>query len=80
VDSLGNGKLRGIWHERCPVILTEAQLEEWLDPRTTPERALQMCLVFPADRMEVEEVPKEAPQTGKRKKDDPDGETLRLPL
>ncbi|MDB5102886.1 MAG: hypothetical protein JWP91_575 [Fibrobacteres bacterium] len=56
VDSLGNGLLRGIWHERCPLILTEAEAEEWLDPATTPRRALEMCRLFSADGMEKEEV------------------------
>ena len=61
MDSAGNDKIRGIWHERTPVILTEAQLAEWLDPGTTPERALAMCRLFPPDRMEIREVAKEKP-------------------
>lgn len=57
VDSLGNNVLRGIWHERCPLVLDEGQLQEWLDPKTTPERARGMFRLFPADRMEARLVP-----------------------
>jgi hypothetical protein len=35
------------------------QVEEWLDPRTPPERALAMCRLYPADRMGIREVPRE---------------------
>jgi putative SOS response-associated peptidase YedK len=61
VDSAGNEKLRGIWHERCPVILDSAQVQEWLDPATPPERALAMCLLLPAERMHVREVERAEP-------------------
>lgn len=57
VDSLGNSVLRGIWHERCPLILDESALQEWLDPKTTPERARDMFRLFPAARMEARLVP-----------------------
>lgn len=60
MDSAGNEKIRAIWHERTPIVLEEAQLEEWLDPLTPPERARQMCRLLPADRMEIREVPREA--------------------
>jgi putative SOS response-associated peptidase YedK len=58
LSSEGNPMLRGIWHERCPVILEESQVEEWLDPLTTPTRAMEMCRLFPAGKMEVKEVGK----------------------
>jgi putative SOS response-associated peptidase YedK len=57
VDSLGNPVLRGIWHERCPLILDEDQVQEWLDPKTPPERAMEMVRLFPADRMEARLAP-----------------------
>ncbi len=58
LDSEGNKALRDIWHERCPVILNEMEAEEWLDPKTTPARAKQMCMLFPEGRMGVEVVEK----------------------
>jgi putative SOS response-associated peptidase YedK len=62
VDSIGNDKLRGIWHERCPMILDEARIQEWLDPATPPERAMEMARVFPAEQMHVEELRPQAPE------------------
>lgn len=65
MDSLGNDKIRSIWHERTPIILKESQLQEWLDPLTTPSRALEMCRLFPADHMDIKEVLKgEVPRGG----------------
>jgi putative SOS response-associated peptidase YedK len=61
MDSAGNDRIRGIWHERTPIVLTESQIGEWLDPETTPERALAMCRLFPPERMEIKEVVKEKP-------------------
>jgi putative SOS response-associated peptidase YedK len=52
VDSLGNSVLRG-----CPLILDEGGLQEWLDPKTTPERAREMFKLFPAGSMEARLVP-----------------------
>lgn len=57
------------------MILPESLVEEWLDPKTTPERALRMCVVFPADGMEVKEVEKEE-RTGTGKAKRADGFTL----
>jgi putative SOS response-associated peptidase YedK len=77
MDSLGNDKIRSIWHERTPIVLRMDQVEEWLDPRTPPERALALCRLYPADRMEIREVPREAREPRK----DPDGmEQTRLDL
>jgi putative SOS response-associated peptidase YedK len=56
VDSFGNPILRGIWHERSPALLTEAEAVEWLDPRTTPERAMELCRLLSGDHMRIETV------------------------
>lgn len=64
LDSLGNDRLRSIWHERCPVILDEGQAEEWLDPKTTPARAKELCRLVPAEQMEIELVAPRAPKSG----------------
>jgi putative SOS response-associated peptidase YedK len=56
VDSLGNGLLRSIWHERCPLILEPDQAKRWLDPGTPPEEAMRMIRVYPADAMRLEEI------------------------
>jgi putative SOS response-associated peptidase YedK len=64
MDSGGHEKLRSIWHERHPLILTEDQVEEWLEPKTPMERARQMVMQFDPDRMTVTEIikkPKSAP-------------------
>lgn len=60
MDSLGNDRIRAIWHERTPIILKESQVQEWLDPQTTPERAAAMFRLYPPERMEVKEVVKES--------------------
>jgi putative SOS response-associated peptidase YedK len=57
VDSLGNGLLRSIWHERCPLILEPEEAQRWLDPATTPEEALRMIRLYPAEAMRLEEIP-----------------------
>jgi putative SOS response-associated peptidase YedK len=63
VSSSGNEKLRGIWHERCPVILEEAQVQEWLDPQTSPAKAKEMCVLFSAHNMTINEVVKSKPSS-----------------
>lgn len=65
VDSLGNGLLRSIWHERCPLILEPDEARRWLDPKTTPEEALRMIRVYPAEAMRLEKIDpgREAQQT-----------------
>jgi len=61
MDSEGHEKLRSIWHERHPLILTEDQVDEWLDPKTTPDRARQMVMQFDPERMKVREIVKKKP-------------------
>lgn len=63
LDSKGNSLLESIWHERIPVILSEAQVERWLDPAVSPEEARRMCRQWDADRMRAVRVekPPEAP-------------------
>lgn len=63
LDSKGNPLLESIWHERIPVLLTEAQVQSWLDPGMTPEAAKRMCVRWDADRMRAVplEKPAEAP-------------------
>lgn len=56
MDSEGHEKLRSIWHERHPLILREDQLEEWLNPETTLERAQQMILQFDPGLMKIHEI------------------------
>lgn len=46
---------RDIFHSRLPLILSEGQAEEWVDSKTTPERAYQMILQFPEDRIDIQE-------------------------
>lgn len=54
VPSDGNRVLQGIYHLRCPVLLDALGAEEWLDPRTTPARAREMCRLLPAEHMAAE--------------------------
>lgn len=61
MDSEGHEKLRSIWHERHPLILTEDQVDEWLDPQTTADRARQMVIQFDPGRMVVREIVKKKP-------------------
>jgi len=56
VDSGGNPLLRSIWHERCPLILEPDQVEKWLNPATTPEEAMKMIRLYPAEGMLLEEI------------------------
>ncbi len=58
MSSRGNAKIEGIWHERIPLILTEQEALRWLDPKTTPEEALQLCRPLHEERMEIVEVEK----------------------
>lgn len=72
MDSEGHEKIRSIWHERHPLILKEDQLDEWLDPSTTPDRAQQMIMQFDPARMNIREIIKPA----KPPKADPDSQKL----
>jgi putative SOS response-associated peptidase YedK len=74
MSSEGNEKIRGIWHERIPIILSEQEALQWLDPKTTPDQALKLCRLMNADNIEIVEVPK---QTKKAK---PESDQARLEL
>lgn len=63
MDSLGHEKLRSIWHERHPLLLTEDQVGEWLDASTTVERARQMVMQFDPARMAITEIIRKAKPT-----------------
>lgn len=78
MDSLGNDKIRAIWHERTPIVLRQDQLQEWLDPLTTPQRALEMCRLFPPDHMEIREVPPDPSRTARPKPAPSDAEQQSL--
>jgi putative SOS response-associated peptidase YedK len=56
LSSEGNEKIRSIWHERAPVLLHASKIEEWLDPKTTPESARKLCQLIASDHIHVEEV------------------------
>jgi putative SOS response-associated peptidase YedK len=62
VDSEGNALLRSIGHERCPLILGSDASRKWLHPDTTPEEAMNMIRVHPAEGMQLEEL---TPRPGK---------------
>jgi putative SOS response-associated peptidase YedK len=53
-SSAGHSLLESIWHERIPVLLTEEQVEQWLDPGTSPAKAMQMCLKLDPSKMRAE--------------------------
>jgi len=56
MDSEGHSKLRAIWHERHPLILREDQVDEWLDPSTSPDQARQMVMQFDSGKMSLSEI------------------------
>jgi putative SOS response-associated peptidase YedK len=60
MDSEGHEKLRSIWHERHPLLLTEDQVDEWLDPKTTTVRAREMIQQFDPAQMTIHEIIKSA--------------------
>lgn len=62
VASNGNALLESIHHTRCPVILDNQQVEEWLDPKTPPERAMEMLKLYSADAMTLEDITKPKPE------------------
>jgi putative SOS response-associated peptidase YedK len=64
VDSAGNDVLRGIWHERCPVLLTEAEALEWVDPKTPLDRAAALCRLLDAEHMDARLVPRKPKEGG----------------
>jgi putative SOS response-associated peptidase YedK len=56
VSSQGNSVLESIYHPRCPLILDNDQVEEWLNPEIPLEQALRMIKPYPADGMTSEEI------------------------
>jgi putative SOS response-associated peptidase YedK len=58
MSSEGNAKIRRIWHERIPIVLTEQEALQWLDPKTTPDQAMKLCKLLSADNLEIIEVQK----------------------
>lgn len=62
VASDGNPLLQSIHHPRCPLILDHDQVERWLDPGTTPEEAMRMVKLHPAEGMTVSEMAPEDPK------------------
>jgi putative SOS response-associated peptidase YedK len=56
VSSRGHSLLESIWHERIPVLLKEAEVEQWLDAKTTPENAFRLCRPLPPAEMRAERV------------------------
>lgn len=77
-ESEASQKMVEIYHDRFPIILRQSQVEEWLDMRTKPERAKEMCRLYPEDEFSVIEIlkePKNEPAT-----DGPAMEDPRLPL
>ena len=55
-DSEGHRVRTQCWHERLPLILKWSQIEEWLDPGTTPERAFGMIRQFPGEAMVITDI------------------------
>ena len=60
-SSQGHSLLESIWHERIPVILTEAQVEQWLDPKVGPAQAMGMCLQLVPAKMRANLQERKAP-------------------
>jgi putative SOS response-associated peptidase YedK len=50
--------LRGIWHERAPIVLSEATAEAWLDPGTSPDAAYALLRGAPVPDMTIREIRK----------------------
>jgi putative SOS response-associated peptidase YedK len=76
VPSKGNALLESIYHPRCPLILDNGQVEQWLDPGTSQEQALRMVTLYPAGEMTLEEIvlaPKPRPHGEQQSLFDPGG-------
>jgi putative SOS response-associated peptidase YedK len=56
VPSKGNVLFESIYHPRCPLILDNDQVEQWLDPGTSEEQALRMVKLYPAEGITLEEI------------------------
>lgn len=39
-------------------ISSDVEAEEWIDPKTPPQRAFELVRPFPGERLRIEEVPR----------------------
>jgi putative SOS response-associated peptidase YedK len=53
IDSSKSDFFRAIWHERMPVLLTENEAMQWLDPDTPLERIKTLCAPYPDDQFAI---------------------------
>jgi putative SOS response-associated peptidase YedK len=63
LDSVGQSKIRAIWHERMPVLLNDDEALEWLNPATPLPRIKELVKQLGPEWMDLEEkvrVPKSA--------------------
>ena len=58
-DSMGHMVRDRIYHDRLPLLLTYSQADEWLDPKTSPERAFEMIQQLDGSHMVITEIIKE---------------------
>ena len=56
MSSEGLEPLRAIWHERVPVLLKEEDCQQWLDLKTTPETAFELCRQVGLEYLSISEV------------------------
>jgi putative SOS response-associated peptidase YedK len=57
-SSGSSAKIRGIWHERMPILFDESQIEKWLSLKTTPDEAFEMCVPVNDEVLKISEVQK----------------------
>ena len=55
-DSTGHLVRDQIYHDRLPLLLTYSKADEWLDPKTTPERAFEMIRQLEGSHMAIKEI------------------------
>jgi hypothetical protein len=55
-------ELRGIWHERTPIILTVEEAKTWLDPMFPPDAAIRLLRGVKSPPLKVTEVPMKSPR------------------
>jgi putative SOS response-associated peptidase YedK len=53
MSSEGHALMRSIWHERIPILLTEAEAAEWLDPTAAVRQALKLCKQLNPEKMRI---------------------------
>jgi putative SOS response-associated peptidase YedK len=53
IDSAGSPFFESIWHERMPVLLTEAEAHIWLDSSTKLNEIKLLCDQLPNDKFEI---------------------------